>query len=764
MPNNLLRHVLDRHWLAVILVWLAAAVVLRWAAPGWDQITQEGDLQHLPAHAASVQAERLSRAAFPDNEVQSELVLVFARGSGELTVEDRQFILDTAFQVEQADGLPVVDVWHEKTPLVHRMLMAPGGHAQIVVVRLTNPLMSVDNVRVLDAVDALVTERMRVAPAGLEYGVTGSAAIGGDTFKATRESLRATHSMTLLLVLACLAIIYRAPLLVVIPLFTIIVATSVAFSLIALSVVATGGGAGQGWLNVFTTTRVIVVVVLFGAGTDYCLFLISRYREVLQQGVPLQAAPGVALDAVATALLGSALTSIVGLGVMGFAQYGKYASGGPVIAVSLAVAVAACMTLAPALLRLGGRAVFWPARLAPAAPIAAPSASQQFWRRVADVVCRRPYRVLAFCLAAMAPFALAGLRVPVNYDLLSEIPADSRSVKGAELVSRHFGRGWLAPTRVVVRKQGGQLHDPANRFDISLLHAALYQLPQVRDVRSAYLPAGGAPSRQRRFSMAGIYTAAASGSPLSIQTFVSQTPPLEGDVMELSLVLRNNPFSLNARRDVEAIRAFLTQFSQAPRYEGRPNPWHGARFYLAGVAPGMRDLALVTASDQRRIQVLTVLAVLTVLLVVIRRPLTCLYLIATVLLSYWVSIGATSMAFQWLYGDAFVGLNWKAPLFLFVILIAVGQDYNVYLVTRILEEQRRSGPAQGLRDAISGTGAVITGCGVIMAGTFASLAMGTLGGMVQLGVALTVGVLLDTFVVRTILVPCYFAIRLRAHG
>jgi len=277
----------------------------------------------------------------------------------------------------------------------------------------------------------------------------------------------------------------------------------------------------------------------------------------------------------------------------------------------------------------------------------------------------------------------------------------------------------------------------------------------VVSVRSLTQPLGDAPQYHSILTMRGLRKQTVKEHPLSRATYVSPSGKLAGQVTRLDVISRYDPFSPAAADLLTRIDAQLDALSRTA-----DSPWYGAEFDFIGATAGTRDLKAVTESDQWLIQRLVVIAVYAILLVILRRPVVCGYLIISVVFSYLVTIGATELVFAWFYPGS-DGLDWKVPLFLFVILIAVGEDYNIYLVTRVLEEQQRFGLIEGLRVAVVRTGGIITSCGVIMAGTFISMMTGTLRGMLELGFALSLGVMLDTVVVRPVLVPAFLALLYR---
>ncbi len=747
------------HSRLVIAAWLGLAIALHLVAPRWNDVIRDGDLAYLPASMPSVRGVELLTEAFPDERGRSEIAVIVERSDGRLTTRDLLWsdALAEQFRAE-AERLALADVWNRNTDVVGDKLVSrvsKNGQAAVTMLKVQNEFMATANMALLAEVERIVDEARADAPAGLNVGVTGSAAIGGDMLQAASESIRSTEWATVLLVVVILLVVYRAPLMVLAPLATIGVSLVISLDVLAL-LTQVGRFEGFEWwrFKVFATTKIFIVVILFGVGTDFCLFLIARYREELARGLAPSDAVAEAVARVGDALIGSALTTICGLTMMFFADFGKFASSGPAIAVCLAISLAACLSFTPALLVEGGRAIFWPFAMPSGAQHAMrPGPGERFWNWAANAILRRPGLLLVATVLLLAPFAYRGLRVDMTYDFLGELSASRPSVLGTNIARRHFTPGEMAPTTLLVYKRDGAFDEKAGEREIARLTKTLYNMPGIESVRSQSEPTGDPPGYFQPFRKSGLKKLAAREHKITRARFVTPVESLAGGVARLDIIFGGEPFSAATVTRLNELEAWLDV-----QRKSVDSPWHGAEFAFVGTTVGVRDLELVTGSDQRLIQQLVVLAVLAVLLVLLRRPLVCAYLIGTVLFSYLVTIGATQLFFGWVYGETYHGLDWKVPIFLFVILIAVGQDYNIYLVTRVFEEQRRHPPLIGLRKALASTGGIITSCGVIMAGTFFSMTTGTLRGMAELGFALSLGILLDTCIVRPILVPTFLAI------
>ena len=682
--------------------------------------------------------------------------------------------------------LPLVDVWTRRNEVVGSKLRrarreaplnAEAGppvvtrEALLIILQLDSEFMATENIRGLEFVKQEVallrSEIQREKLVGLKVNLSGSAAIGGDMLQSAAESIKNTELFTIVLVVTILLIVYRAPLLVIVPLATIGASLSVSINLLSMLAELTGTPGFEWWtFKVFKTTKIFIIVILFGAGTDFCLFLIARFRECLTEGVSHAAAIPRSLSGVGDALTASALTTIVGLGMMFFADFGKFRSSGPAIGLCLLVTLVACLTLAPALLRALGSAVFWPFHPQPSDDSQSKHQARRLsrvWHLVARAIVTHPGKILSVSVLALAPLAYYGSFSAdhTTFDLLNGLERSRESVQGSIVLMRHFPVGEGSPIIILAERRDAGFNSDDKRTAANAM-AAIFDLTKtltgvdgVSAVRSLAEPLGDPP----RWSLVQTKKNILRHHRFTESIFLAQSPEHRGHVTRFELILNHGPFSS------EAIDT-LSRVEQDLRAESERNDsfWKGATFSYAGTTAGIRDLRDVTRSDRWRIQLLVVLAVYLVLVIILRQPALCLYLIASVLFSYFITIGATELFFAWQYGETFQGLDWKVPIFLFVILVAVGEDYNIYLVTRINEEQKLRGPFAGLQEGVIRTGGIITSCGLIMAGTFVSMTTGTLRGVVELGFALSLGVLLDTFVVRTILVPAFLALMLRVKA
>ena len=685
-------------------------------------------------------------------------------------------------EVEQPDPI-IADVRTFTDQSIGHMLDSADDKATLVVVQLTTDFLERSNKPAIARIERLVAETdegparlMDDMPPGLELAMSGSATVGRDMRAAAELSARTIDWVTIVLVLILLLAIYRAPILAIIPLITVGLAAHVALRSLAYL-------ADLGVVDLFSSAKIYVTVVLYGAGVDYCMFLMARYKEELDEGATLREAMAHSVNRVGAALAASAGTTIVGIGMMGFAEFGKFQQAGLSMAFSLVFVLLAALTFTPALLLLAGRWAFWPhirnervqtgmGWFSPTTLVARLMEQDlvgKAWRQIGKALVARPGTILLASVLLMMPFAVIGVLFFENrsYALLSDLPQDEPAVVGARVVQEHFPAGQAGPLTVLIqnddvdfRKFSDEYAPIAGREAIQQLVNRLYERRDelgIADIRSVVHPFGmteagrNAYAARQRKGLAVVRKKADD-------YYVSSQPGLDGNVARLDVDFDFDPFQ---RESIERFEKFReAAAAELPAELGEPvqefsSTDEQTRLLYMGTTPSIRDLKAVTGRDQIRIDILVILGVFAVLVLLLRRVAISAYLIVSVFFSYLVTLGVTFAVFWLLDPSGFGGLDWKVPVFLFTILIAVGEDYNIYLVTRIDEEQQRHGAIPGISVALAKTGKIISSCGLIMAGTFAALLSAKLVGMQQLGFALAFGVLLDTFVVRPILVPAW---------
>jgi putative drug exporter of the RND superfamily len=779
-------------WPVLLLGWVVVLGVTWWFAPPWDKYAVDPDISFLPPDALSVRAGAVFAQAFPGDHSSSNIVLVLYRDGGQADHLDRalKFIDDVVEpslrQIADAEGGLADQPRPSDEPLfgddtakpaapkersiiarIHTpnapgsgvLLISPDRQALLVAMELTTDYSARRNWPTIAKVEELV-ERLRHddrTPVGLHITLTGSAVLGRDHAQAEARGARNTEMLTVILVIALLVLIYRVPLLAIVPLLTVVVSVRIALSVLTMLAAAR-------YVQLFSGLEIFVTILSYGAGVDYCLFLSARYREELDRsGDPCDAVAR-AIGNVGAAVVASAATVIGGIAMMAFARFGKFHQAGIAIPITLTLTLAATLSLSPSLLRMAGRWIFWPQRLGVALSenraTPAPTPHGRFflggllrtlWDDVGHLLHRRAATALLVTAAFMAPFAiLAGLwHNWLSYDPIGNLPSDAPSVAGTRALQQHFPEGILGIVTVLIVDPQIDFATETGRALVGRLTDQLHAQSDdlgLADVRSLTEPLGITPAARDAFAGSTIPPDVRldAARRLALENYTTAMGERKRIGTRLDLVLSHSPFSARSMADLDriddAIRAVL------PR---------SAQLYTIGTPASVRDLAQVIETDRTRIERLVLFSVLVILVVLLRGLIVPLYLLASVLFSYFATLGVTFALWWLLDPHGFNGIDWKVAIFLFTILIAVGADYNIFLMTRVHEEQERHGPVDGVTVALTRTGPIISSCGLIMAGTFASLLSGTLTEMRQLGFALAFGVLLDTFVVRPILVPAF---------
>lgn len=673
-----------RPWL-IILAWLVAIVVASLA--GRIVHRPAPSSAFLPAGAESQRAAALEAATFGGGHQVAEVVIVDLNG-----VSDS----DQALAGQLAGWLNARPK-SDQVQSVSQAYPSPDGNALLMQVTF-NVASTADEQP--DAAIAAIEKHLAdlAMPPGVQIGITGDpvinhdigAGISGSSSSGRSDLLRA---ISILVIVVVLALVYRAPLPVVVPLCSIGVVLAIGSNL--LSIAAAVG------LPLGSFSLPFVFAVTLGAGTNYGIFLISRYREELRRGGGRREALDLATRGVAPAIASSAATVVLGTAAMAFTSLGFFRTLGPTVAISIVVMLAAALTLTPALIAISGRAFFWPRWPRPAGRPGDPVSPT--WHRVGALATRRPVVVLVACLAVLALPALALTRVQVSVDALSSLPAGSPSLDGYRLVQAHFPVQGRAAS-VFVTTGGGRLDQDA---------------AQLGHVRDALRDAPG--------------VASVSDPEVS----------RDGSAARFHVVLGAEPSSGEAS-------AALTGAETAARRALVGTTLDRPDVLAGGEVAADRDLRELLIQDFLRVVLLVGIAIYLVLAILLRNLVAPVYLLASVGLSTAAAIGGVGLLYRDLANQP---LYWAVPVFAFVFLVALGEDFNIYLVSRLRQQLSRADRAAGIARAVGLTGGAISSAGLVMAAAFFLFLGNQVPLVQQLGAVVVAGLLLDTFLVRPLLVP-----------
>lgn len=870
MAIDRFRSAVTRHpgWFVGSWVLLTAFVGL--ASPNLTRLAAEGQAHLVDEDAESSRGARLIREFWPDQSYDSQVVVALHRPSG-LTTTDHGFARKLAGRFEEREGWPsglLRVLGPDSKPAVADRLVSPDKTLELVVAQVGDSFVAPSTERVVAWLQEQAARPDLAPPVGLDVRWTGDAVIGRDYMRDVQTSLDRAALATVGLLLGVLLMVYRSFLLALVPLATIGMCVIISRGILAWL-------ATIGW-EISPLVELFLIVLLFGSGTDFCLFVSWRFGEHWDARNP-GGAMRVTLRRGAVALMTSAGTVFIGLMLMGTTRFKLFSSTGPSVALGLVITLAASLTLAPALLVLL-------ARWRPKSFRGMIGPSSGFWDRFAHRVLARPLLSWSIGLALMLPLAVLGSRTTFTQDTLLEMPAKTASAEALRLVAAKFGPGIAAPLTVVLESD----HDLRSALGLELIDDLSRKLGRQKwlsEVRSATQPLGSpapldparlssrlaavndgfrkieagagqlrkgledglaklklarrlldrtgfrppqagepvdpnsAEAKANRaaftnaFQRAGSLLAGRGGATPALAPAPAAPEKLDPSIDQLAkavegasqiadgirkaseqistiladpvgrrsldrlmvdpATIRDHPellqsfeayitddgkaarldltqsarvFSAEAMDQVVALRAKL---SDRLDEEGEPI---AVRAVVAGPNAESADIRSLTRSDQIQSWFVIPLGVFLVLLIALRDPMACINLVATMLLTYLFALGATHFLFITCLGSE--GIDWKVPYFLFVLLVAVGVDYNVFLMARFHEEIGTLGLRAGIGRAVAQTGGLISSAAAITAVSFASFLFSPLGSLRQLGFSLVVGITVDALLVRPLLVPC----------
>jgi RND superfamily putative drug exporter len=691
MFSALGRLVSRRPWF-VIGAWVLLAVVVVSLAPSLSTTTDESEF--LPDHYESIKAATVQADKFSDSTTPAAILVFQREDSGKFTAEDEQAVTKIAEELgpdlnKKTFVQQVVTVDQDGKPYV-----SEDGTVAIGVIGLAEGSTGFDAQAIDDGRDMHDALDPLVDGTGLTVQATGAVPQSVDQEDSSAQTLAIVGIATVVLIVVLLALIFHSVIICLMPIVVVFLVSSIATGVIA-------------WANdIFdlkadSSIQVILLVVLYGIGTDYILFFLFRYRERLRQGEDVRPSVVHALSRAGEAIASAGGAVIVAFLALILSSLSIFRAIGPALAIAVAVTLLAVLTLVPAVVTLLGRKLFWPSKKWQQ------EREGHTFERLGDSLGRRPGRFAAGTGLVLAALAVVALGFNASFDFNSSLPEDEESTKALVTFQEHFAAGAAEPAPIMLVSKDDS---PIDQADLDSFQKGLEGVEGINQVF---------PGR----------------------------PSEDGTAAEFSVVLDHDPVSDAAVADVKGpIRDAA--------HEAAPD---GTEAYVGGTASVFVDLQEAMARDYSVVFPVAALIIMIILALLLRSLVAPLYLMAAVALGFGATLGATVILFQHIQGES--GLIFLLPIYIYLFVTAIGTDYNILMIARLREEAREGrNPHEAAAEAVKHAGPTIAAAGMILAGTFATFMLGGNLFFESMGFALSFGILIAAFVMSMFFTPALTAL------
>lgn len=685
-----------------VIIWLVVTVLLSVFAKGANEFATSVNSSGLPKDAKSMVAEEKIKQYFKNEEATPAILVFYSQRELDKNQLKTIDLVSKALVEKDMKDVKEIMPLYQLPEVAKKGLISENGTTMILPVNLKSNL---ERKAINQAVQEIEkTAKKEIKDSGISMKITGPAGIVSDVIVSFSNANFILMTATVLLIFILLIVIYRSPLLALIPL--------IAAGIVHQVVNQTIGIFGDNGMSIQSESMSIMSILLFAALTDYALFIVARYKEELRKHEDKYFAMKLCMQEVSEPIFFSGGTVLAAMLVLFVAKFETYHNFAPIFSIALVIILLGGLTLLPALFVLLGRKAFWPS-----IPKVGDEGtrSNHFWEKFAHIVMKRPVVSGTVVMILLVLLSLNVFKIDYSFNMIKSFPEKMESRQGYELLEKNFSPGELATTKLLI--------ESSQKLDIKKIEA----------FRQEILKQGGIEKVTPDLSNE-------AGKHTDHQNWLIE----DGKIAKLTIIFASNPYD---QKTMDKLNELRDKGDSLLNKSGIT----GTKLYFAGETAKQADTRSVNNRDTIVI-VASITILITILLALQTRSIIApLYMILTIILSYFTALGVSTFFFKNVFG--YDAISYRIPVYLFIFLVALGVDYNIMLISRIKEEARTKPITEAIRLGLSRTGGVISSAGVILAATFAVLMTQPIMELFMFGFGAMIGVLIDTFLVRTVLVP-----------